>query len=402
MKIKKIETKKFKTNVYALYLTIPLTKENVTYNALIPTVLKRGCEKYNNQLEISKKLEEMYDATFGIGITKVGNNEVLKFYLESLNNNYLPNNEDLSKTSIEMLLNIVMKPYLVNGKFDDDYVEQEKENLKKVIESRKDNKDTYATNRLLEEMFKEEPYGLYKFGNIDEIDNITSEKLYEKYKELIKNSEKYLYIVGDVKNLNIESYNIDEKEITISKEFPVKISEKENIVKEQMDVTQGKLVIGLNTPNNKQEVIALYNTILGKGANSKLFLNVREKEGLAYSAGSTYLKRNNAIIISTGIEVSKYNKAVEVIKNQLKDMEDGNITEKEMKDAKQFINAGLNLINESSENMIEYRFDKDLYNEEMDIEKYRKKIEEIKKEDIVKVAKQIKIDTIYFFRKLMR
>ena len=396
MKIKKIETKKFKTNVYALYLTIPLTKENVTYNALIPTVLKRGCEKYNNQLEISKKLEEMYDATFGIGITKVGNNEVLKFYLESLNNNYLPNNEDLSKTSIEMLLNIVMKPYLVNGKFDDDYVEQEKENLKKVIESRKDNKDTYATNRLLEEMFKEEPYGLYKFGNIDEIDNITSEKLYEKYKELIKNSEKYLYIVGDVENLNIESYNIDEKEITISKEFPVKISEKENIVKEQMDVTQGKLVIGLNTPNNKQEVIALYNTILGKGANSKLFLNVREKEGLAYSAGSTYLKRNNAIIISTGIEVSKYNKAVEVIKNQLKDMEDGNITEKEMKDAKQFINAGLNLINESSENMIEYRFDKDLYNEEMDIEKYRKKIEEIKKEDIVKVAKQIKIDTIYF------
>ena len=396
MKIKKIETKKFKTNVYALYLTIPLTKENVTYNALIPMVLKRGCEKYNNQLEISKKLEEMYDATFGIGITKVGNNEVLKFYLESLNNNYLPNNEDLSKTSIEMLLNIVMKPYLVNGKFDDDYVEQEKENLKKVIESRKDNKDTYATNRLLEEMFKEEPYGLYKFGNIDEIDNITSEKLYEKYKELIKNSEKYLYIVGDVENLNIESYNIDEKEITISKEFPVKVSEKENIVKEQMDVTQGKLVIGLNTPNKKQEVIALYNTILGKGANSKLFLNVREKEGLAYSAGSTYLKRNNAIIISTGIEVSKYNKAVEVIKNQLKDMEDGNITEKEMKDAKQFINAGLNLINESSENMIEYRFDKDVYNEEMDIEKYRKKIEEIKKEDIVKVAKQIKIDTIYF------
>lgn len=396
MKIKKIETKKFKTNVYALYLTIPLTKENVTYNALIPTVLKRGCEKYNNQLEISKKLEEMYDATFGIGITKVGNNEVLKFYLESLNNNYLPNNEDLSKTSIEMLLNIVMNPYLVNGKFDDDYVEQEKENLKKVIESRKDNKDTYATNRLLEEMFKEEPYGLYKFGNIDEIDNITSKKLYEKYKELIKNSEKYLYIVGDVENLNIESYNIDEKEITISKEFPVKISEKENIVKEQMDVTQGKLVIGLNTPNNKQEVIALYNTILGKGANSKLFLNVREKEGLAYSAGSTYLKRNNAIIISTGIEVSKYNKAVEVIKNQLKDMEDGNITEKEMKDAKQFINAGLNLINESSENMIEYRFDKDLYNEEIDIEKYRKEIEEIKKEDIVKVAKQVKIDTIYF------
>lgn len=396
MKIRKIETKKFKTNVYALYLTIPLTKENVTYNALIPTVLKRGCEKYNNQLEISKKLEEMYDATFGIGIAKVGNNEVLKFYIESLNNNYLPNNEDLSKTSIEMLINIVMKPYLINGKFDEDYVSQEKENLKKVIESRKDNKDTYATNRLLEEMFKEEPYGLYKFGNIEEIDNITSEKLYEKYKELIKNTEKHLYIVGDVENLNIQEYHIDEEEIKITKEFPIKERLEEKIVKEQMDITQGKLVIGLNTPNENREIIALYNTILGKGANSKLFLNVREKEGLAYSAGSTYLKRNNAIIISTGIEVSKYNKAVEVIKKQLKDMQDGNITEKEIKDAKQFINAGLNLINESSENMIEYTFDKELYNEEIDIEKYRKSIEKITKEDIVEIAKKINIDTIYF------
>lgn len=396
MKIRKIETKKFKTNVYALYLTIPLTKENVTYNALIPTVLKRGCEKYNNQLEISKKLEEMYDATFGIGIAKVGNNEVLKFYIESLNNNYLPNNEDLSKTSIEMLINIVMKPYLINGKFDEDYVSQEKENLKKVIESRKDNKDTYATNRLLEEMFKEEPYGLYKFGNIEEIDNITSEKLYEKYKELIKNAEKHLYIVGDVENLNIQEYHIDEEEIKITKEFPIKEKLEEKIVKEQMDITQGKLVIGLNTPNKNREIIALYNTILGKGANSKLFLNVREKEGLTYSAGSTYLKRNNAIIISTGIEVSKYNKAVEVIKKQLKDMQEGNITEKEIKDAKQFINAGLNLINESSENMIEYTFDKELYNEEIDIEKYRKSIEKITKEDIVEIAKKINIDTIYF------
>lgn len=396
MKIRKIETKKFKTNVYALYLTIPLTKENVTYNALIPTVLRRGCEKYNNQLEISKKLEEMYDATFGIGIAKVGNNEVLKFYIESLNNNYLPNNEDLSKTSIEMLINIVMKPYLINGKFDEDYVSQEKENLKKVIESRKDNKDTYATNRLLEEMFKEQPYGLYKFGNIEEIDNITSEKLYEKYKELIKNAEKHLYIVGDVENLNIQEYHIDEEEIKITKEFPIKERLEEKIVKEQMDITQGKLVIGLNTPNENREIIALYNTILGKGANSKLFLNVREKEGLAYSAGSTYLKRNNAIIISTGIEVSKYNKAVEVIKKQLKDMQNGNITEKEIKDAKQFINAGLNLINESSENMIEYTFDKELYNEEIDIEKYRKSIEKITKEDIVEIAKKINIDTIYF------
>ena len=46
--------------------------------------------------------------------------------------------------------------------------------------------------------------------------------------------------------------------------------------------------------------------------------------------------------------------------------------------------------------MIEYTFDKELYNEEIDIEKYRKNIQKIKKEDIVEIAKKINIDTIYF------
>ena len=399
MKITKIQTKKFKTNVYALYLTIPMKSEDITYNALIPTILKRGCEKYTDQLKISKKLEEMYDATLGIGISKTGNNEVLKFYIESLNNNYIPENEDLSKTSIEMLLNIVMHPLIINGKFDEDYVRQEKENLKKVIQSRKDNKDTYANNRLLEEMFKEQPFGQYKFGKIEEIEKITSEKLYQKYKELISKSKKNLYIVGDISDLDIEKYQIKEKENDIIKEFPVTKTVKEKIVKESGDVTQGKLVIGLNTPNIENEKIALYNTILGRGANSKLFLNVREKEGLAYSAGSTYLKRNNTILIISGIEITKYDKAIEVIKKQLEDIKNGNITEKEMKDAKQFINSGLNLINESSENMIEYDFDKELYSEEKDIEKYRAKIEKITKNDIEEIAKQITINTIYFLGK---
>ena len=232
MKITKIQTKKFKTNVYALYLTIPMKSEDITYNALIPTILKRGCEKYTDQLKISKKLEEMYDATLGIGISKTGNNEVLKFYIESLNNNYIPKNDDLSKTSIEMLLNIVMHPLIINGKFDEDYVRQEKENLKKVIQSRKDNKDTYANNRLLEEMFKEQPFGQYKFGKIEEIEKITSEKLYQKYKELISKSKKNLYIVGDISDLDIEKYQIKEKENDIIKEFHVTKTVKEKIVKE--------------------------------------------------------------------------------------------------------------------------------------------------------------------------
>ena len=95
-----IETNKFKTNLFAMFLTVPLNRENITQNALIPAVLRRGTETLKSQEEISIELENMYGATLDCGVEKTGDNQVLKFYLETLNDNFLPNKENLSKKAI--------------------------------------------------------------------------------------------------------------------------------------------------------------------------------------------------------------------------------------------------------------------------------------------------------------
>ena len=59
-----INTNKFKTNLFATFLATPLTRENVTKNALLAAVLRRGTKKIKSQDLISKKLEEMYGASF--------------------------------------------------------------------------------------------------------------------------------------------------------------------------------------------------------------------------------------------------------------------------------------------------------------------------------------------------
>ena len=59
IKLHTINTNKFKTNLIAMFLSIPLTRENVTKNALLTSILRRGCQKYKTQEEISKRLEEM-------------------------------------------------------------------------------------------------------------------------------------------------------------------------------------------------------------------------------------------------------------------------------------------------------------------------------------------------------
>ena len=129
----KIQTNKFKTNLFAIFLTIPLNRETVTKNALITSILRRGSKNLPSQEQISKKLEEMYGAGFDCGIEKSGDYHTIKFYLELINDQYLPKKEDLSSKAIEMLLSIAFNPYTENGAFKEEYVEQEKENLKQII-----------------------------------------------------------------------------------------------------------------------------------------------------------------------------------------------------------------------------------------------------------------------------
>ena len=166
-----------------------------------------------------------------------------------------------------------------------------------------------------------------------------------------------------------------------------------------MDVTQGKLIIGLNAPSENKYAVTMYNTILGGGANSKLFQNVREKESLAYYASSRYIRRKNAIIIRTGIELANYDKAVKVIKEQLEEMKKGNISDYELASAKTLILASLKLIPESQEDIMAFDFDQDVFNENLTFEQYYKKIENITLKEIIDVANQVRINTIYYLEK---
>lgn len=411
--ITKINSNKFKTNEIGVFLTLPLDSKTITKNALIPQVLRRGTNNYKTQYELGKKLEEMYGAYFNYGIEKVGDNIVLKFYIASLCDEYV--NENLSQETMNLILDIVFNPLLENNMFKEIYVNQEKENLKKIIESRKDDKSSYAYNRCIEEMFKNEPYGIYRFGNLKDLEQINPKNLYDYYKEMIYNSKIDVLINGKDANkieiLNIESIKnygfksceefkgkINNKNVIENSKSKLIIKENPNIVNEELDVTQGKLNIGLLCNINDKNIATIYNMVLGGGANSKLFKNVREKASLAYTVASRYLKQKNAIIIRAGIELSNYDKTIEIIKKQLDDMKNGNITDDEFRSAKQLMLSTIKLIPEIQEDMVWFTFMQCITNENLTVEQYYKNIEQVTKEQVIEEAKNVSIDTIYFLK----
>ena len=409
--IHKIETNKFKTNLFAIFLTTKLNRENVTKNALLTAVLRRGTQKLPTQEEISKNLENMYGASFDCGVEKTGDNQVIKFYLESINNEFLPTQENLSKECLEILMDIVFNPYLENGNFKQEYVDGEKENLKQIIEGKIDNKTRYAFDRCIEEMYKNEPYGLYKYGYIEDLNKIDSKNLYEYYLEFIKNVKIDIFVSGELDdkiddeikdNIIIKNLNERNAQYNINKENEIKQKVNEpKVITESMQIAQGKLILGLDVLENKKEskyATSVYNVILGGSANSKMFQNVREKASLAYTAGSNYLRQKDNIFIKCGIDIPNYEKALNIIKEQLEQMKNGDFTDEDIQNAKTIISASVESIPESQDSEITYYFSQELSDEFISIEDYVSKINDVNKQQIVDIANKIQINTIYFLK----
>lgn len=407
-----IHTENFKTNLYAVFLAIPLEKEKVTLDALTGAVLRRGTAKLPTQEQISKALETMYGASFNCGVEKTGDNHILKFYLETLSEEFIPEPEQLTEKCISILFDIVFNPLTVNDTFKPEYVEGEKKNLKQIIESKIDNKAKYAYDRCIEEMFKNQPYGLYKFGYVEDIEKITPEKLYKHYQELIANCKIDIFCSGRlnsqelIKNIK-ENSNIqklpDRKPnyIVNNEATEAKETVETNTVEESMQVTQGKLVLGLdiqNTQENSLFVASVYNAILGGGANSKLFQNVREKQSLAYTAGSSYLRTKNAIFIRCGIEIENYQKALDTIKQQLEDMKKGDFTQRDLENAKKLILASVDGITEEQDTEITYYYGQELSDRFVNIDDYKKHISEVSKQQVIELAKTMQVNTVYFLK----
>ena len=408
-----IQTPKFKTNLISIFLTLPLSRDNVTKNALIPAVLKSGTKNLDTQEKISIELENMYGANLDCGIEKIGDNQIIKFYLETINDNFLPKQENLLDKSINLLLDIIFNPVVEENHFNNQYVETEKQTIKRLIEGKIDNKDIYAFHRCIEEMYKDKPFGLYKYGYTEDLETINEHNLYEYYKNLISNAKIDIFVSGDFddnkiiellnNNENIKKLSDREDNHIINNEQTEKKTKIEDIkiLNESKDVTQGKLVIGMDIDyykENSKYAMCLYNVILGESATSKLFQNVREKASLAYTARSNYVRQKNNIFIRCGIEIENYDKAVQIINKQLEDMRNGNFTDEDIENAKKYMVSGIKTVADEQDSEITYYLGQELSGNLTNFEEYIEKIQAVTKEEILDIANNINTNMIYFLK----
>lgn len=398
-------TDKFKTNFISIYI-YDLLGDNTCKLALLPSILKDGSQDFPNFMDISKKLEEMYGMNMSYYLYKKGDRQVMQILIDPINNKYV--DSDVLEESFKFLSSIIEKPLLENGSFKKDYVELEKNNLKKFIESKINDKEKYAVDRLIEEMFKGERFANYEYGSIEELKEIDEKNLYEYYEFALSSLPIDIFVVGDVKDDEIlqlikKSFNFKRGLLkNTNTAYVKKMVSGVKYVVDTLDVVQGKLILGFRTDVSPEKEdyykTILLNNILGGGPHSKLFQNVREKESLAYSIYSRVERFKGFIYISAGIDVNNYEKALNLIIEQVEKMKKGEISEEEYNASINILSNYIRSLSDSPIQRTDYNLNEIIAGTGKDLVEFERSIRSTTIDDVVRLSQNLKLDTVYFLR----
>ena len=399
-------TGRFKNVLLRLFVRSHLG-DSPSETAVLPHVLMRGTRKRPTMGKISEHLDGMYGARADADAAKIGENHVLSFRVDCVADRHLPGRSGNVKRGMEFLAEMATDP-AENGKgLRGDYVEQEVRNQRRALEDLMDDRSEWAAQRCVEAMCRGEAYATHEMGTLEGLSKVTASSLTARHRRLLETAPMELYVAGRVEAEEIAKQA--DRIFRFRKRGPVAevpatvvdvpVGEPRRIV-EQMDVEQGKLVMGFRTSftyrDPESTALSFFNGVFGGYAHSRLFVNVREREGLAYSAGSSLEKTKGLMMVHAGIDLKKFEKCLDVILAELESIRAGKVSDAEMEATRRAMTERTRAVLDSPARGIAGLYERRLSGGVKTVEESLKEVAAVKREHVVEVARKLRLDTVYF------
>ncbi len=399
-----ITDNRFTTSLITVTMYMPLNIETVSEYSILVNLLTRTCKEYPDFTSMSKKLSSLYGATVSFDCEKVGDRLALRFNIKGIDDRYSFNNEKLSKELSELLCKIIFEPNVNDESFDEKEVEQCKREQIDMIDSLFNDKRIYALHSAISFMHEGEPFAISRFGTKENVKKVDGKSLYKAWKELIRKSKVEIYYIGENSpKMMIETFKsyfekIDRSPVGLMNS-PIKEHVGVRYKNEEMNLSQSKMILGFRTncfEDEKTEIAELFmNSLLGRGAHSKLFNNVREKLSLCYYCSSRNNTHKATLIIESGVESKNIEKAKTAILGEIEAITKGEITDFEFNSTREFLVNNLYKISDSQNDIIDWYLSKTFNTKILSPQQYAELIKKVTKEEIVSVAKKLQLDTVY-------
>ena len=398
---------RFKQGCLSFQIVRPQKAEEAGMNALIPTVLLRGCEAYPDLRSITNRLDELYGASVGTMVRRVGDYQATGLYCGFIEDRFAMEGDKILEPMVQFLGQLLLTPVTEDGGFHGGFVVGEKKNLIATIESDLNDKRAYAMGKLLKTMCRADSFGVPRLGDKETVAAIDAKSLYDHYKNILRTGQIDLFYVGSMPAETVAALirhmlaPIDRAYEPLPPQTPFCDAGGSDET-EQMDVTQGKLCMGFTTTitntDNNFATMQVLNTVFGAGMTSKLFMQIREKMSLCYAIGSGYYGSKGIMTVSAGIDCAKEEQVRAEILAQLDACRRGEITQDELTAAKEALLSSLRGIHDSPGAIENYYSTGALSGMSRDPDRYMEQIRAVTIEDAAAAARTVRLHTTYFLK----
>lgn len=398
---------RFKQGCLSLQFVRQMDKAESALNALLPSVLLRGTTRHPDLRAITQRLDELYGASVSPLVRRVGDYQTTGLYCGFMDDRFALPGDRVMAPMLSFLEELLLESPTENGGFLPGFVESEKKNLISTIESELNDKRAYVANKLLRILCNEDTFGLPRLGEVEDVAAITPRELYDHYRRILAESPIEIFYVGSADKEEVASLlmpmleKFPRNSKPLAPQTPLNIGKGRHEV-EEMDVAQGKLCMGFTVPitNRQKEFAAMQvmNVIFGSGMTSKLFMNVREKLSLCYSIGSSYYGSKGIMLVHAGIDFDKEDLTRQEILRQLDLCRQGQITEQELKAAKEALLSSLRATHDSPGAMEGFYSTAALGGLYYTHAGYMKAVENVTVADVVACAGQLNLHSSYFLK----
>ena len=388
--------KKFKFNRISVNFVVKMDSKTASLNALLSFLLRKRCMKYPDMLDLGKKLQELYGASLFNSCRKVGDNHVISFGISALDDELSINGENLNEQASRLLSCIVFEPLIKEGKFIDEDIKIEKQNLIELVESQYNDKRLYSFNQAIYTLFDGQGYGCNPYGDVESIKQIENNRVIEEYRKMLRSAEVHIMFVGrrdylDCFNVFKEKYSLIDRSDIYKLGNQKYIKQGQAKVKVEKDqVLQSKLVMcfaSLSEYDSKLDnVIWVMTALLGATPISKLFVNVREKLSLCYYCSARFDPAKGLMFIESGVENENIQKAKAAILEQFDDIKNAKFTQDELDKVVLALQNQLKAVGDGAGAIESYYLSQICQGKMESPDQKIEAIKNIKKQDIVEVA----------------
>lgn len=403
-----IRTDKFKTTRISVSFVLPLNPTDASLASLLAKLLSRSTKAYPTPVDLHRKLLSLYGARLSSEVVKVGDYQLLNISVTTLADRYALQNEPLSTESATLLCQALFDPNLVDGTFPDADFQICRRLLIESIESSINDKRRYAISQMYSHMCADEPFGVEVGGGLETAQSVTAKQVSDFWQNMLQTAPVTIAVVGNesptpIYEKILESFsNIQRNPVPIKPSFTFKKPTEVKRYEEEMQLAQGKLVMGFRSDvsSTVQDNLAfrVMCDIFGGAPYSKLFTVVREKMSLCYYCGSRIQSQKGFVCVDCGVDTQNIEAAKEGILAQLEAMKQGDFDQSvidasllSMADGA----AGITDTPSSIESWYLLRlFDKD----PLDPDSFIKNLSTITKESIIQSAQSVTLDTVYVLK----